>query len=573
MCASFSARAPSFDHPNYFYDLMPDDDNESPPQSVARAIPRRSRRSIPTQMRSRSTSPYVYSEDEDRMSLNWSSDGSQEWLPSASLSSGGSSGSSTRGTPIHPAHTRPKRAGWEQLDLEDSLIWPQIEEEVRSFLDKLRGPRVPGKPKDSKRVASTENEPTTSIPTGPIRPILSSKVLALQDLELRDAHLTDVLQYQRLSFHFPRIEFPTKSQCGELMEWILVDHDFPLPKLHFFRRSTFLMDPTEVEERFLRENFPAFTTDPLSPEENNVLIKRLKFVLKCLGWSSRDVMRNLTELAVATKRERRMLGRFILAAYVGRPLLHYRPLSQIVKAILILTHTHKVADIRQRDLAAIQSSISANKRKGWSALRKHFNVVRLVKDKQIKAANSRDMLQEEMKIVFLTVMRHINTTDLTNIDHKDVPMPLLAEVTNRNSFKRATFAKLLGRLKRLKNGVDAQSHFHNQRDILQAVIAQGATKPTEIDWRPIENGFPSYTRGCLMSVLYHSMKPGDGQTIREQWLASYQRRLQQTYKNSRFSATYNKDMEQLKEAYQWAKEAFEQDDKAKISIPKEDGSL
>ncbi|XP_059085409.1 uncharacterized protein LOC131882315 isoform X2 [Tigriopus californicus] len=369
----------------------------------------------------------------------------------------------------------------------------------------------------------------------------------------------------------PRTSRCSLNGCASVPEAI-----FPLPSDRVPDQKpmcTFLMDPTEVEERFLRENFPAFTTDPLSPEENNVLIKRLKFVLKCLGWSSRDVMRNLTELAVATKRERRMLGRFILAAYVGRPLLHYRPLSQIVKAILILTHTHKVADIRQRDLAAIQSSISANKRKGWSALRKHFNVVRLVKDKQIKAANSRDMLQEEMKIVFLTVMRHINTTDLTNIDHKDVPMPLLAEVTNRNSFKRATFAKLLGRLKRLKNGVDAQSHFHNQRDILQAVIAQGATKPTEIDWRPIENGFPSYTRGCLMSVLYHSMKPGDGQTIREQWLASYQRRLQQTYKNSRFSATYNKDMEQLKEAYQWAKEAFEQDDKAKISIPKEDGSL
>lgn len=586
----------------FFYDLIPKDvAHEEPPnpEYEAGSLPlRRSSRSSATgSIRSGSTSPYVFPTDNsDTESLHWSHDDTAEWLPQLSPCPSSSSSCPSPRRSSRPAHfsSRPPRRNKRKVttdsemepelylsrtDLADSLIWPQIQEEVRTFVAKVRQKHPRAKSKDPPIIESEPHppeipaEPNISSQQRTIRPILMDKIMELEDQELQEAQPDDVIQFQRLSYHFPLIEFPHKSKCGGLMKWILVDHDFPLPKFHFFRSNTFLLDPTEEEVRFLSENFPEFTMDPFSAQENRVLLTRLKFVFKCLGWSSREVMRNLTELAMATKRERRILGRYVLAAFVGRPLLHYRCLSQIVRAILILTYTTNISEIRHKDLVAIQSSITANKRKGWSVLRKHFNVVKLVKDQKLVAANSHDLLHEEIKIVLLTAMRHMNSTDLANIDPKSVPLSILAEVTNRSNFKEKSFSRLVGRLRRLQNGVDAESHFHNQRDILEAVIQQGVEKLGEIDWKPIEDRFPSYTRGCLTGIMINSLKNQKGTSNHLKWQSSLEIRKKQRYKNSRHSIRYEKDMAQLEEAYNWAKATFESKNELKISIDREDESL
>lgn len=123
------------------------------------------------------------------------------------------------------------------------------------------------------------------------------------------------------------------------------------------------------------------------------------------------------------------------------------------------------------------------------------------------------------------------------------------------------------------SGVDAESHFHNQRDILEAVIQQGVEKLGEIDWKPIEDRFPSYTRGCLTGIMINSLKNQKGTSNHLKWQSSLEIRKKQRYKNSRHSIRYEKDMAQLEEAYNWAKATFESKNELKISIDREDESL
>lgn len=136
----------------------------------------------PLSFRSGSTSPYVFPTDNsDTESLHWSHDDTAEWLPQLSPCPSSSSSCPSPRRSSRPAHfsSRPPRRNKRKVttdsemepelylsrtDLADSLIWPQIQEEVRTFVAKVRQKHPRAKSKDPPIIESEPHPP--EIPAG-----------------------------------------------------------------------------------------------------------------------------------------------------------------------------------------------------------------------------------------------------------------------------------------------------------------------------------------------------------------------------------------------------------------------